>query len=128
MTLWMQADPTLDRDLLLQWFVNGRTGARVYGRTSGTLSDHIHLYALTGVDTGCNLDPASGVLKTDGGLLGDLLTLVGAAAAVALPGVGGAVAGAVLTAGAVLINAKGHLSAVVVYPALPGWTPTPLPT
>jgi hypothetical protein len=126
MTLWTQNDPTLDRDVVLQWFVNTRTGARVYGRTSGFASDHIHLYSLSGVDTGCNLDPASGALKTNGGLLGDLLTVVGAAAAVAVPGLGGVVAGAVLAAGATLVNVQGHLAAVVVYPPIPGWTPPPV--
>jgi hypothetical protein len=116
-------DTTLDRDVILQWFVNTRTGARVYGRTSGFASDHIHLYSLGGVDTQCNLDPASGVLASDGNFLADLLTLVSAASALLIPGVGGAVTAALLTGGAAIVKVHGNVSAVVVYPALPGWTP-----
>lgn len=128
MPLWVQVDPSLPRDVELQWFVNTRTGNRVYGRTSGFLSDHIHIYQLTGLDTGCNLDPASGALKPDGGLLANVLTLGGVAAALLLPGIGGALAKAVATAGAVLVNVKGNVAAVVVYPPMPGWTPPPATT
>lgn len=127
MPLWIRQvdDPTLNRDVVLEWFVNTRTGARVYGRTSGFMSPNIHLYSLTGVDTGCNLDPDSGVLKTDGGFLGDLLTIVGAAAGVLIPGLGGAAMAAILTAGAAIVKVKGNVSAVVVFPPVPGWTPPP---
>lgn len=123
MPLWVQMNTTLDRDKVLQWFVNTLTGVRLYGRTSGFASSHIHVYTLAGVDTGCNLDPESGALKPNSGLLGDLLTLAGVAAAVFLPGIGGALVGAVAKAGAVLLSVKGNLTAVVVYPPLPGWTP-----
>lgn len=128
MPLWVQMDTTLNRDKVLEWFVNTRTGVRIYGRTSGFASSHIHVYTLAGVDTGCNLDPESGALKANGGLLEDLLTVAGAVAAVLLPGVGGALVGAVAKAGAVLLSVKGNLTAVVVYPPLSGWTPPPATT
>lgn len=128
MSLWIQEDKNLNRDVPLQWFVNQATGARVYGRTSGFMSPNIHLYELSGVDTGCNLDPDSGAIKPNGGLLGDLLTIGGAAVAILLPGLGGAVAAGVLKAGAVLVNVKGNVSAIVVYPPLPGWTPPTTPS
>jgi hypothetical protein len=71
---WVQVDPTLNRDDVLQYFVNIHTKNRVYGRTDGTMSDHIHLHFLNGTNSGLNLDPASGEISADGNVLGDLLS------------------------------------------------------
>jgi len=73
---WVQQDPTLNRDDVLQYFHNTVTGVRVYGKTSGTMSDHIHMFFLDGTDSGLNLDPVSGEIKRDGNVLGLITALV----------------------------------------------------
>lgn len=85
---WLQTDPSLDRDDIEQWFANVHTGNRVWGRTSGTLSDHVHLYFRNGTDSGLNLDPMTGEVSRDGNVLGDIL-------AVAIIGIAAAAGGAV---------------------------------
>ena len=102
--LWQQDDDALDRDVDLQWFSEIKTGVSVYGRTSGTASDHIHLYHFeTGADSGLNLDPRTGIVARDGNLIGDLL----ATAVVGLEGV----AGSLLGSGVAAVNAAKALTA-----------------
>lgn len=85
---WVQVDPSLNRDDVIQWFHNVSTGNRVWGKTSGTLSSNIHLFRQDGSDSGLNLDATSGQVSKDGNLLGDVLA-IGALALEAA--VGGAV-------------------------------------
>jgi hypothetical protein len=102
--LWQQDDDSLDRDVDLQWFSEIHTGVSVYGRTSGTASNHIHLHRYgSGVDSGLNLDPRTGIIARDGNLLGDVL----ATAVVGLEGVIGSVIGSGIAA----VNAAKRLTA-----------------
>lgn len=89
---WVQVNPSLNRDDIIQWFHNISTGNRVYGRTSGTFSDHIHLYYQNGQDSGYNLDPASGEVSKDGNILGDIFALGIVTVAGGVVGASGAVA------------------------------------
>lgn len=101
--LWLQVDPSLNRDDIDQWFRNVVTGNRVFGRTDGSFSDHIHLrFPSTGVNSGLNLDPQTGEVSKDGNVLGDLLAL---GILIAEAGVGGAFG----VTGAAVATAKGIL-------------------
>jgi hypothetical protein len=73
--LWVQANPSLNRDDVLQYFVNIQTGQRVWGRTSGSFSDHIHLYSLAGADSHYNMDPVSGEISKDGNFFGLFISI-----------------------------------------------------
>lgn len=72
--VWVQEDPTKDRDSVIQPFHSLSTGIRCLGDTSGTASDHIHLhYWSSEADSGLNMDPRSGEVSEDGNLFGDFL-------------------------------------------------------
>jgi len=101
--LWQQDDDALDRDVDLQWFSEIKTGVSVYGRTSGTASNHIHLYHHdTGADSGLNLDPRTGIVSRDGNPIGDVL----ATAVVGLEGI----AGSLIGSGVAAVNAAKRIA------------------
>ena len=87
---WVQTLPSLNRDDTLQFFHNIHSGNRVYGRTDGTVSDHIHLRFQDGRNSGLNLDPVSGDVSQDGNVLGNLEALAIIALAAAVGGAVGA--------------------------------------
>lgn len=97
---WVQTDPSLDRDRVIQWFHNVHTGNRVYGATDGTMSDHIHLRFQDGSNSGLNLDPVTGDVSRDGNVLGTLL-------AIGILAVEAGVGGALSATGAAVDTAKG---------------------
>jgi len=97
---WVQQDPTLNRDEVLQYGVNVHTGIRVWGKTCGFASDHWHLFYQNGMDSGLNLDPVSGEISRDGNVLGLIFAMV-------ILGIAGAAGGALGAAeGGVAESAK----------------------
>lgn len=96
---WVQTDPTLNRDDVIQWFHNLTTNNRVYGKTNGFASSNIHLFYQNGEDSGLNLDPVSGEVSHDGNILGDLL-------AISMVLVAGAAGGALGASGIAVDSAK----------------------
>jgi hypothetical protein len=113
---WIQVDPTLDRDDVLQFFVNVTTKNRVYGRTDGTLSDHIHLRFLNGTNSGLNLDPVTGDVTADGNALGDVLAV--ALLALAVTSGAGAAVGAGASTATGLFSSPSHpnIPAGLIFP------------
>lgn len=82
--VWVQVDCGLDRDATIQPFINVMTGDQVMGRTSGSFSDHVHLYVPgtggTWVDSNVNLDPSTGEVSKNGNLLQFIVATVTSAA------------------------------------------------
>lgn len=92
---WIQTDPSLNRDDVIQWFHNITTGNRVYGKTDGFASSNIHLFYQNGQDSGLNLDPESGQVDHDGNILGDIIAIASVFVAGAVSGGVGAFSGAI---------------------------------
>lgn len=104
---WVQTDPTLKRDDVIQYFHNIHTGVRVYGKTDGFMSSNIHLFYLNGQDSKLNLDPVSGEIDHDGNFLGDLLAIASVFVAGAVSGGVGAFSGAITDTAKELFSSDG---------------------